>query len=121
MAVILPRFRAVLPRRDHRLGTAGVDGADQGIAVVALVRDDHRGLVAVQQHCRSRDVRLLSRRQLQRHRQTQAIDGHMNLRGKTAAGPAQRFALLPYAGSPFFAPAASWWARTTVLSSSSHS
>src|SRR5262245_9556192 len=119
--IVYPRLAAVLLRGNDRLGPARFDKLDQRVAVIAFVRDHGLRLVACQQSLPLGDIGTLSRRESQLHGQAQAADGHMQFRGKSATRTAQRLVLRPYVGAPFFAPAACWWARITVLSSNSHS
>src|SRR5438874_3890775 len=112
--VVVSRLLAVALGRNDRLCSVRFNGLDEGVAVIALVGQDGLGLVALQKRLRLGDIRLLPGSQLEFHRQTEAVDSRMKLRGKTATRAAQCLVFRLYAGTPFFAPAACWWARMTV-------
>src|SRR5262249_19096656 len=119
--IMRSRLTAVLLRGNHGFRPSRLNELDQRVAVVAFVRDHGLGLVACQQRLPLCDVGALSRSEFQFYRKAQAADGHVQFRGKTATRTAQCFISRRYTWTPFFAPAACWWARMTVLSSNSHS
>src|SRR6516225_5109849 len=119
--IVCARLGTVLLRGNYSFRSTGFDGFDQRVAVVSFVCNHGLRLVALQQSLALRDVGALSRRKLQLDGQAQPTNRHMQFRGKTATRTAQRFILRPYIRTPFFAPAACWWSRITVLSSNSHS
>src|SRR6266851_9624335 len=119
--VVVSRLLAVALGRNDRLRADSFNGLDEGVAVIALVGQDGLGLVTLQKRLRLGDIRLLPGSQLEFHRQTEAVDSRMKLRGKTTTRAAQCLVFRLYAGTPFFAPAACCWARMTVLSSNNHS
>ena len=102
--------------RDHRQGAGGRDGLKDRVGVVGLVGDHRLGGKAVEQGQGLRRVALLPGGQAEGQRVTKAVGEAVQLGGEAAARAAKR--LLACA---FFAPAAQAWARTTVLSSISHS
>src|SRR5262249_22150497 len=106
----------VASRRNHRRGAAALNVIDQLLAVVTFVT--HRGVKVVsrQKGFGLSDVGNLARRQLELHRHAQAVDHHMEFRGKTATGTAQRLLIQARLVAPSFAPAACWRARMTLES-----
>jgi hypothetical protein len=102
--------------RDHRQGSLGRDGSQDGVGVVGLVSDHRRGGEAVEQGQGLRGVTLLPGGQTEGQRVAQAVAGSVQLAGEAAARAAERLL-----ACGFFAPAAQAWARTTVLSSITHS
>ena len=120
LLVELPVGRTLLEaggfRRDHRQGASGRDGLQDGVGVVGLVGDHRLGGKAVEQGQGLRRVALLPGGQAEGERVAEGVSGSVQLGGEAAARAAKR--LLTFG---FFAPAAQAWARTTVLSSISHS
>src|SRR6478752_6616128 len=121
VSVILSLILQVAARRNHRLGATALDVGDEFLAVKALVAEHQLEVVVLQKRFCLRDVRCLARRQLELDRQAQAVDTHVEFRGKSAARTAQRLHVQFAVGTPFFAPAACWWARMTLLSKINHS
>jgi hypothetical protein len=119
LPVKITRMLAVHLGRNYRLGLFGFDRLDPHIAVAGFVRNNGSGRVTVQERFGLRNIRLLAGSQSKFHGQTQTTDGHVDLRGKTASVSAQRFFFWSSLVAPFFVPEARWWARMTVLSSSS--
>src|SRR5262245_12294869 len=119
LAVIVPRPRPVLLRRDDGLAAPGLDAVHQRLAVIALVGDDHLEGHAVQQGRGLLHVGGLTGCQHERDREAQAADPAVDLGAEAAPAAAQRFGLR---AAPFLrAPAACWCARMTVESRISHS
>jgi hypothetical protein len=114
MAVIGTRHKSVLSSRDHRLRAGSLNRGDKGVGVIALVCNHLFGVEALDEGWALRDVMHFAAGQIPTHRITERIGRHMNLRAQSAArasdGLFARF---------FWAPAACWCARTTVLSSRS--
>src|SRR5262249_35443439 len=112
---------------DDRTGTQRLDPRHDRLAVVALVRDHHLHLRARRrgrgkQRLGVTDVGVLAGRDQEAHRQAQAADHYVDLGREAAPAAAEAFRLRPAAAVGFFsAPAACWWARTTVESRMSHS
>ena len=102
--------------RDHRQGSLGRHGLQDGVRVIGLVGDHCFGREAVEQGQGLRGVALLPGGQAEGQRVAEGVAGSVQLSGEAAARAAKR--LLAFA---FFAPAAQAWARTTVLSSITHS
>jgi hypothetical protein len=102
--------------RDHRQGALGRDGPQDGVRVVGLVGEHRLGRQAVEQGQGLRRVALLPGGQAEGERVAKGVRGGVPLGREAAARAAKR--LLSFA---FFAPAAQAWARTTVLSSMTHS
>jgi len=96
-----------------------VYGVAQVAGVVSLVGDHGIWFEAVQQFVAARHVVALSRPEQQAHRVAQRVGGRVYLCAQAATGTAKPLGIRP----PFDrrAPAACWWARTTVLSIISHS
>ena len=120
LLVELPVGRALVDargfRRDHRQGSLGCHGLQDGIGVVGLVGDHRGGGETVEQRQGLRGIALLPGGQAEGQRVAQAVGGSVQLAGEAAARATKRL----LAGD-FFAPAAQAWARTTVLSSITHS
>ena len=120
LAVELPVGRALLAAggfgRDHRLGAPGRDGLEDRVCVVGLVGDHRCGREAVEQRQGLWRVALLPGGQAEGERVAESISGRVQLGREAAARAAERLLALA-----FFAPAAPAWARTTVLSSMTHS
>ena len=102
--------------RDHRQGSARRHGLQDRVGVIGLVGDHRCGRETVEQGQGLRGVALLPGGQAEGQRVAEAVGEGVQLAGEAAARAAKR--LLAFA---FFAPAAQAWARTTVLSSISHS
>src|SRR5262245_17841740 len=118
LALLLARAQ----RRDDRLGAPRLDLLDQRLLVVALVGDDHLEGHPLDQRARLGNVGLLPGGQDDPDRQPQPADPGVDLGGEAAAAAAEGLLLLPAcAVSPFFAPAASRWARMMVEARISHS
>jgi len=120
LAVEVPVGRALVAAgglgRDHRQGAGGSDGLKDRVGVVGLV-GDHRGRRdAVEQRQGLRGVTLLPGGQVESQRVAEAVAETVQLAGEAATRAAKRLLTLA-----FFAPAAQAWARTTVLSSMTHS
>lgn len=103
---------AVAARRNDGFGTGGLDGGNQGIAVVALVGNDSLRRDGLDQGSALGDIGDLARRQNEANRITQRIDAGMDLRGQSTSRAADRLIATVFLG----APAACWWARTMVAS-----
>ena len=120
LLVELPVGRALLDARssgrDHRQGATGRDGLQDGVRVIGLVGDHRCGREAVEQRQGLRGVALLPGGQAEGQRVAKAVAGAVQLAGEAATRAAKRLITLD-----FFAPAAQAWARTTVLSSMTHS
>src|SRR5262245_13776124 len=122
MLVINARHLPVPLGRDHRYGPLALDPPHQGVAVVSLVRDHRTRFVALKQRLARRDIRFLTRCQEELDRVAQGVNGDGDLGRKPAPAPSQALIGLPAAAVPLLgAPAASWWARTTVESRMIHS
>jgi hypothetical protein len=102
--------------RDHRQGATGRDTRQDRVGVVGLVGDHRLGGKAVEQGQGLRRVALLPGGQAEGERVAEGVGGSVQLGREAAARAAKR--LLAFG---FFAPAAQAWARTTVLSSMTHS
>ena len=118
LVMVAWRF-AVGPGRDDSLGSHVAYGIPQVVSVVSLVGDHGTGLEAVQQFVAARDVMALPRPEQQAHRVAQRVGGGVYLGAQAAARAAQPLGIRPPLDRR--APAACWWARTTVLSIISHS
>ena len=120
LAVEVPVGRALLaagrPGWDHRQDAGGGQGRQDRVGVVSLVGDHRLGRTAVEQGQGLRRVALPPGGQVEGERVAQGVPGRVQLGREAAARAAER---LP-AGA-FFAPAAQACARTTVLSSITHS
>ena len=120
LLVEVPVGRAVVDAggfgRDHRQGATGRDTRQDRVGVVGLVGDHRRRGDGVEQGSGLRGVALLPGGQAEGQRVAQAVGGSVQLAGEAAARATKRL----LAGD-FFAPAAQAWARTTVLSSMTHS
>jgi hypothetical protein len=120
LLVELPVGRALVDAagsgRDHRQGSLGGDRLQDGVRVVGLVGDHRLGREAVEQRQGLRGVALLPGGQAEGQRVAEAVGERVQLAGEAAARAAER-----WLACAFFAPAAQAWARTTVLSSISHS
>ncbi len=122
LPVVRPLHLPVLPRRNHGLAAARLDGLHHGLAVVAPVGDHHLEWHVPDQRLGLGHVGRLARRQHQLHRQPQAVDGDVDLGPEAAPTAAQRLLVLAPRPVAFFsAPAAQGWARMTVESRISHS
>ena len=94
--------------RDMGLATAVSDEVDEGAAVVATVRDQRLGRRQSSQKVRHGGlVRRLAWRDQQPDRQSGFIDDRMDLGAQSATRTANGVIR-----TPFFPPAACWWART---------
>ena len=120
LLVELPVGRALIEAGgsgwDHRQGSSSRDGLKDGVGVVGLVGDHRFGRQAVEQGQGLRGVALLPGGQAEGERVAKGVCGGVQLGREAAARATKR--LLACA---FFAPAAQAWARTTVLSSMTHS
>jgi hypothetical protein len=105
-------YLAIGSRRDDGLRAGGFDGVDQFVAVVSLVRDDGLGRYFADQCAALRHVGDLPAGEDQAQRITQGIDAGVNFGGQPASRPSDRLIATVFLG----APAACWWARTTVES-----
>lgn len=106
-------FGAGAARRDHRLCAYSLDIRDQRLCVVSLVPNDRLGVQALDQGTGLRDIGYLTSRQYPAQRSAQRIDREMDL-GPQPAPRAPECVRAVFLG----APAACWWARTTVRSMS---
>jgi len=111
MLIKRPRLSPVLPRRDHRTGTALRDEFDQRIGIVSLVPHDGLSSNSRNQCLGLREVVCLTGSQCPTRQLPQAFDHRVNLGGQPAPRAAQR--LIPVF---LAAPAACGWARTIVES-----
>ena len=139
LLVELPVGRALLAAggsgRDDRQGATGRNGRQDRVGVIGLVGDHRLGREAVEQWRGLRGVAPLPGSQPEGERVAESVGGRVQLAREAMMGPAdnpsvklrpakagrgRRAAerLLPLA---FFAPAAQACARTTVLSSITHS
>ncbi len=116
MSIIRSVFGTVAARRDHRLRAYGLDVRNQRICVIPLVADDGLGVQALNQGLGLRHVSHFAARQSPAQRVAPRIDREMDL-GTQPAPRAPECLRAVFFG----APAACWWARTTVLSMSSAS
>ena len=91
---------AIASRRDDRLGTSGLDDADQGIAVVAFVGNDSIGRDCLNQGRTLRDIGHLAGRQDQTNRIDQGIDTNMNLGGQSTPRASDRLIAAGFLGAP---------------------
>src|SRR5450631_4756747 len=82
------------------------------ISVIGCIGHDDLGRKPLDQCGGLRCIALLTCRQREAHRTTQASNGHMYFGAQAAARAADRLIFRP----PFLAPAACWWARTMVES-----
>jgi len=105
-------YRSVAAGRNDGLSAGRLDSFDQVVTVVALVSDDRLGLKGVNQRPALRDIGDLSSGQDQAQRVAERINTRMNLGGQPASRAADRWIAAVF----FSAPAACWWARTTVES-----
>lgn len=105
---------AIGPRLDDRLGAFLNDGVVEVLGVVGGVGDDRSWSEAFDELGRPQDFALLTWTTDQARRISQRVGGGVDLGAQAAAGAAQPLGIRP----PFFlrAPAACWWARTTVAS-----
>ena len=108
---------AVASRRDDGLGAGRLDGFDQSVAVVAFVGDDRAGGYRLDQGRALRDVSDLAGGQNQSNGIAKSVDTGMNFGRQSASRTADRLIATVFLG----APAACWWARTTVASMNSSS
>ena len=113
MSIIRSVCGAVAARRDHRLRAYGLNVRDQRICVISLVADDGLGVQALNQGLGLRHVSHFAARQYPAQRVAPRIDREMDL-GTQPAPRAPECLRAVF----FWAPAACWWARTTVLSMS---
>src|SRR5260370_41417335 len=71
----------------------GLNVGDEGVAVIASVGNDLLGVAASDQRGTLGDIMFLSRRQIDLHRFSQAVAGHMNFRSESATRSSQRLCL----------------------------
>jgi hypothetical protein len=120
LLVEVPVGRALVdagdPGRDHRQGATGRDGLQDGVRVIGFIGDHRCGREAAEPGQGLRGVALLPGGQAEGQRVAQAVAGSVQLAGEAAARAAKRLITFD-----FFAPAAQACARTTVLSSITHS
>src|SRR5262249_8221191 len=122
MLIIVARHHPVLLGRDDRLGPARRDRPHQRVAVVRLVRDHRPGVWTRDQRLGLAHIGVLARRQNQPCRVAQGVDGDGDLGRPAAPTPPECLLCLAPATRFFWgAPAACWWARTTVESRINHS
>jgi hypothetical protein len=112
LAIVTARA-AVAARWDDRLGAGRANRFTQRIAVVPLVGNHVLGFDAFQQDSRASHVVAFPFGQMQLHRLEVVTDRDVDLGTEAPTGTSQRLGVLPP-----FAPAACWWARTIVESSS---
>ena len=98
--------------RNDGLSARGFDGRDQRIAVVSLVGNNRSGWDGCHEGRALRDIGDLAAGEDQSNRITQCIDRRMDLCGQPTPRSADRLIATVFFG----APAACWWARTTVES-----
>jgi len=104
-------LQSIFAGRNHRLRSHRADQGDQRIGIVTLVANDRLRLEPIDQRSRLGDIADLSTGQNVAQRVTQGVDNGVNFGAQPPARAPQRlFARF------FWAPAACWWARTTVLS-----
>ena len=89
---------------------------EDGVAVIGAIGEHGLGFDPVDQAKRFWCIAGLTSGQAETERVAEGVAGSMNLTGKAASRAAK--SLISFI---FFAPAAQAWARTTVLSSISHS
>ena len=139
LAVEVPVGRSLVDAggsgRDHRKGSTGRGRLQDGVRVISLVGDHRCGRDAVEQGQGLRGVVLLPGGQAEGQRVAEAVAGSVQLAGEAMIGAADhpsaklrpakagrgRRAAERLLALAFFAPAAPAWARTTVLSSMTHS
>src|ERR1019366_588135 len=116
MTIIGSLFDAVAARRNHRGSACGVNQCDERVSVIAFICNDRLRIEAFDQGGRLRNVGDFPSRQYPAEWIAQRIHRGVNL----GTQPATR---APEGLRAFFfwAPAACWWARTTVLSMNSAS
>src|SRR5215471_12278886 len=120
--VVFPLDPAVFLGRNYRLGSLGLDGLHQFIAVVALVPNHHRSGDALHQRLGLLPVGGWPRRQDHRNRKTKPAHPDVDLGAKSAPTASEGLLVLTSRAIDFFfAPAAWGWARMTVESRMSHS
>jgi hypothetical protein len=102
--------------RDDGLGLHCPDGLKDGVAVIGAIGEHGPGLDPVDQVECLGCIAGLASGQAETERVAKRVTGSMDLAGKAATRAAKSLVSLI-----FFAPAAQAWARTTVLSSISHS
>lgn len=111
------RGQSMAPRRNHGFSPRGCNRFDEGVAVIAFVRHDRLARDEFNQRRPLRNVGRIATRQDQPQWIAQRIDAGMNLCGQPAARTTDRLIATVFLG----APAACWWARTTVESMNSSS
>ena len=112
LPVIVTRSEAIASWRDDRLSAGGLNGGDEGVAVVALVRNDGIGRDGFHQGRSLVNVGPLTTGEDQSQRIAQGIHASVNLGRQTTPRAADRLIATVFFG----APAECWWARTTVES-----
>lgn len=100
-------------RKDYGLSAGLADPVAELVAVVGLVRDDVPGAQARKQLLDPAHVVPLAAAQVDAYRATLAVDGEVDLAAEATPRSPECPAILPPS-----APAACWWALTTVESSS---
>lgn len=93
------------------LGAAGADQFEQSIRVIATVGDNVAAFEAFEQMRSGAQIMSLTRGQREPHRQAFLVDGCIDLGTQSSTRTADGVIL-----TPFFPPAACWWARMIELS-----
>ena len=116
MSIIVSLFSSVPAGRNHCYRASSIDQRDKRIGVVALITYDHFCTEAFDQGRGLRNIAYLTACQYPAQRIAERVHGGMNLGAQPATRTPERLTTFF-----FWAPAACWCARTTVLSTNNAS